>query len=142
MKWLIGLGVLCLVGCGSSADRVSSAMQGHTRSMPGHLKTVSWKVYGPPTGDTIRIISEVGYCRGTAKPRIAVVHVVEKPSAVLLTAKRTVPDASNGNGCADVALGIHRAVVLNKPLDGRALYDSGVSPPVKRWPISKGKAST
>lgn len=117
-------------------------MQDNKRGTSSHLQAVSWKMYGPPTGATIRIISEVGYCRGTAKPRIDAVNVMEKRNAVFLTAKRTVSGASKGNGCADVALGIQKVVKLKRPVDGRALYDSGVSPPVKRWPISKGNGSS
>lgn len=143
MKYLIGVSVLVLVGCGSSAGKLSSASQVNTQATSDHLQAVNWKVYGPPTGVTVRIVSEVGYCRGSETPRIKVVNVEENRGAVLLTAKRTVSRASkDNNGCADVALGIHKVVTLDHPLAGRALYDSSVSPPAKRWPIPKGNGSS
>lgn len=128
--------VVILMGCGKIATGDGDGLQ--TRDMQQrekeHLRQVHWKIYGPPSEKTVQIISEVGYCVGTNKPRIARVRIEERPRKVLLTAFLTVVPIEHEKGCADVRLGVHRFVHLKDPVGDRALYDASFSPAKLRWP--------
>lgn len=100
------------------------------------VRQVHWKTYGAPREKTVRIISEVGYCAGTEKPRIRKVRTRERKHRVLLTAFLTEPSRGNGEGCAGVGYGVRKVVRLRQPLGSRALYDASFSPPKQRWPKS------
>ena len=124
-----------MLGCGDSADGDSTLEMEATRSAAQQVRAVRWKVYGSPAGREVRIISEVGYCAGTKKPKIQKVRVEEKAKRVLLTAFLTVVKLRSPD-CAGVGLGVKKIVILKHPLGKRALYDAGVSPPARRWPRS------
>jgi hypothetical protein len=124
-----------VLGCGISADGDSTYERENVRSDAKQVRPVRWKVYGPPTGRRVRIISEVGYCAGTEIPRIKAVHVVEKARRVLLTAILSEAEVGPG-GCAGVSRGIKKVVRLERPLGKRDLYDASLSPPAIRWPHS------
>ena len=126
--------VFGVIGCGETADGDRMSQIGEEKASAGQLRPVRWKIYGPPIGRRVRIISEVGHCAGTEKPGIGVVHVDERVRLVLLTAMLTVGGSGRGEGCAGVRIGLHKIVRLERPLGERALYDASVSPPAKRWP--------
>jgi len=112
-----------------SAEPVSSR-----RAQSREMHQVHWKSHGPPAGKTVRIVSEVGHCAGTEKPRIEEVRIREREDRVLLTAFLTVPERGIGEACAGTALGVRKVIRLRRPLGGRALYDASFSPPKLRWP--------
>ena len=134
--WLIFAGLAAfLLGCGDS-ESTNSRLTGTTsRAVADQLRPVRWKVFGPPSGRRVKIVSEVGYCVGSERPRIDVVHIVEKPRRSLITAMLKIPvGMGGGQGCAGVGLAVYRRIRLDRTIDGRTLYDASVSPPLRQWP--------
>lgn len=99
------------------------------------LRPVRWKIAGEPLGHKVRVVSEVGHCAGTERPRIATIHIVEHPRASVITSMLKVPSRNKrGEGCAGVGVALYRTVELEGRINGRVLYDGSVSPPKRRWP--------
>ena len=136
---LVPIVILCgLIGCGGSGSGDIDRGDGTTK--PGgewQLRPVPWKMYGPPEGRKVRIISEVGYCTGTARPRFRDVRSEERGRRVYVTAILATPKRSRGAGCAGVAIGVQKVVTLHHALGGRTVYDSSQSPPARRWPAPR-----
>lgn len=128
---LMGLG---FAGCGDAKDGDDSGKV-EPRMRSTALRPVQWKNYGPPAGRRIDIISEVGYCAGPERPRIADVRVVERAKKVFLTAILATPEFDGTEGCAGVGIGVRKRVDLNRPVGKRYLFDASVKPPKQRWPL-------
>jgi len=123
-----GLDGMAVAG-GGSLHKGDPQMKGREQ-----VRQVHWNTYGAPQGKTIQIISNVGYCAGTERPRIKRVSVRERRHKVFLTAFLTVRSTGNGEGCAGVGYGVRKVVHLRRPLGSRALYDASFSPPKQSWP--------
>lgn len=122
--------LLTLAACGSSSDGSGPKDRSHP---PDQLRPIAWEVFGQPVGREIRIIANTGYCAGTPKPRIPVVHVAERDRRILITAMVTV-NRANQAACDAVGYAIRRKVRLARPLAERRVYDAVTSPPRLRWP--------
>lgn len=53
--------VLGVVGCGETADGDLRPEIEREKASTDQLRPVRWKIYGPPIGRKVRIISEVGH---------------------------------------------------------------------------------
>lgn len=125
---------LLVVQCDGSEPHKDQTVEDGLQTIVDQLRPVKWKVNGAPTGRLVRIVSMVGRCAGAGLPRIKVVHIVEKPRRVLLTAMLTVVSSDTRKGCAGVAVGVRKTIRLRRPVANRALYDASATPPALRWP--------
>lgn len=140
----------CLVvfissGCGTDSSAQITGGPGDLRP-PGKLykgrlvketRTIPWRVARPPDGDLIRVFGVAKWCVRYPKPRISRVDTQARGRAVFIKVfMTTFRRPKKREICAALEVGVKRAVVLSSWLGDRALYDSGVSPPEKRWPWS------
>jgi hypothetical protein len=122
---------LAVVGCGGSAATLANTAH---RAKRADLQVVRWRLVASPDSRVVRIASTAEYCYGAPKPEIATVAVRYSRRAVSLTALLSNSRGDEKNACMGLRVGLERSVKLSQKLQGRALYDGGVSPPERRWP--------
>lgn len=128
------VGLLALVGCGSSTAR-QVQNQGDSHPSQNSVKTrpISWHLEVAPKGRKIHIFNAIGWCYGAPKPYIASVGIDERRGQVVLTALLANPPSKKGT-CADLSMSVDKVVKLGHPLDHRSLFDGSRTPPIRRWP--------
>lgn len=90
-----------------------------------------------PSADTLRIVSQVGYCVGEFEPEIAQVKVNESERVIRITVEAQVThvrERERDVACLGAARPLYRNVRLSRPLEGRTVLDGSVDPPKQRWP--------
>ena len=124
---------LAISGCSSGdADTAPDEQQETTR-----VRSVPWSLVGMPSADTLKIVSQVGYCVGEFEPEIAQVKVNESERAIRITVEAEVThvrERERDVACLGAARPLYRNVRLSRHIEGRTVLDGGVDPPIQRWP--------
>ncbi|HEY5941273.1 MAG TPA: hypothetical protein VIT89_00235 [Solirubrobacterales bacterium] len=84
----------------------------------------------------------VSNCEGLPEPRILEVVKTYRGRRVYVRIVADVPaDAPESQEfvCAGVGLELEETIFLPRPLKELVLFDSGVDPPVQRWPETSSK---
>lgn len=100
-------------------------------------RSVPWSLVDMPSSDTLRIVSQVGYCVGEFEPEIAQVKVNESGRTVVIIVEAEVTrvrERERDVACLGAARPLYRNVELSRPLEGRTVLDGSVDPPKQRWP--------
>jgi hypothetical protein len=141
---LLGVVVLISIGCGTASSATNSGigdkhenLKSDRRGLVREARTIQWRVARPPRGNLIQIFGVAKWCVGNPKPRISRVDVQERRRVVFIKAfMTTFRTPAKYESCPALEAGMKKKVMFSSPLRDRALYDSGVSPPEKRWPRS------
>jgi hypothetical protein len=143
---LLGVVVLISIGCGTASSATNSGtgdkhetLKSDRRGLVKEARTIQWRVARPPRGNLVQIFGVARWCVHYPKPRISRVDIRERRRAVFLRAFMTIfrrPGKYDDETCTALEVGMKKKVMFSSPLRDRALYDSGVSPPEKRWPRS------
>lgn len=124
--------LLVVSGCGSSAPRQAAQAV--------NIRPISWGVISTQQPDTVKIVSEVGYCQGDPKPTIRRIRSRYNGKKVYITAEvarpRKKPSSKQGALCLGRVLPIYKTIKLSRTLQGSILYDASRNPPAVRWPDS------
>jgi hypothetical protein len=104
-------------------------------------RPLRWSV-AESKGRLVTIRGPVANCEGLPEPRVSKVVKSYRGRRVYVRIVADVPAEAPANQefvCAGVGLELEETIFLPRPLNELVLFDSGVDPPVQRWPRVSSK---
>ncbi|HEX3240524.1 MAG TPA: hypothetical protein VHR18_10375 [Solirubrobacterales bacterium] len=105
-------------------------------------RPLKWSVAESKGPRQVTVRGPVSNCEGLPEPRILEVVKSYRGRRVYIRIVADVPaDAPESQEfvCASVGLELEETISLPRPLKELVLFDSGVDPPVQRWPETSSK---
>ena len=135
LYWLLGIGltilsISLLAGCGGSGERANTK------------RPLRWSVVESKGPRQVTVRGPVSNCEGLPEPKVLEVVKSYRGRSVYVRIVADVPaDAPERQEfvCAGVGLELEETISLPRPLKELVLFDSGVDPPVQRWPETSSK---
>lgn len=136
-RWLMGIALMVastalLAACGDSQES-------HDRESKQWLK---WSVTESKRPHQVTVRGWVPHCDGLPEPRVLKVVKRYRGRDVFLRILVNVPAEARDEGeflCAGLEWSIEETISLPQRLNQLVLFDSGVDPPVQRWPEISSK---
>lgn len=137
-RWLLGIALTIaslslLAACGDSQE---SQEHGSVK------RPLRWSVEESKGPRLITVRGPVPHCVELPEPRVLAVEKRYRGSHFLIRIVVEVPAEAPENQefvCRGVGLTIEETISLPRPLKELILFDSGVDPPVQRWPEVSSK---
>jgi hypothetical protein len=104
-------------------------------------RALRWSV-AESKGRLVTVRGPVSNCEGLPEPRVREVVKSYRGRRVYVRIVADVPAEAPENQefvCAGVRLELEETIFLPRPLKDLVLFDSGVDPPVQRWPEASSK---
>jgi hypothetical protein len=137
--WLLGIAltiasISLLAACGDSQE---------PQAQESVKRPLRWSVV-ESKGRLVTVRGPVANCEGLPEPRVLEVVKSYRGRRVYVRIVADVPAEAPENQefvCAGVGLKLEERISLPLPLKELVLFDSGVDPPVQRWPEIPSRSS-